>query len=401
MLNWHALCSGADQGVSKGGAVWHDDGTVKDEAAKEHAMYQRPADTSALSYQEAAQAGSTDNPPPTAQAQQIPVPPSAAISAPDAASLDAATAADTAPDAPSAMETVDGAQLPPPVAQPVPSGNGSVTQETASTAASGPVEHQQGDVPPAEAVSVPQEPSVAESDSARMLPASDAEAAAAASHITETAAATSAAPADSASNAAKAAEAQQAPTDTAHAVLDSEHKASAPSTDTQMADGSNDTALQATVVPVQQQQQQPVTSSVAAPAAAQTEAVWKGTAKGPGLGESREFTGGPMSFERPKYRHSPYGPPPIRAGGRFSPAGGRGSPRGRDSPTGRSFGRGFVEPPRSAFCHKLQLTNCDSQLHQAGIYWCPCQAFMCMYPEQSSSAMQCTVATMLSAHHMC
>lgn len=381
MLDWPALCSGADQGVSKGGAVWHDDGTVKDEAAKEHAMYQRPADTSALFYQEAAQAGSTDDAPPAAQDHQIPVPPSAAISAPDAASLDAATAANTAADAPSAMETVDGAQLPPPVAQPAPSGNGSVTQEPASTATPGPGEPQQGDAPSAEAVSVPQAPQVpatAASDSAQALPASDAEAAAAASHISEAAAATPAAPADSASNAAKAAEAQQAPTETTHAVPDSEHKASAPSTDAQMADGINDTALQASVVPVQQQ---PGTSSVAAPATAQPEAVWKGTAKGPGLGESREFTGGPMNFERPKYRHSPYGPPPIRAGGRFSPAGGRGSPRGRDSPTGRSFGRGFVEPPRSAFCH-----NCNKLAYtgSAGVH---AQAFMCIYPEQSSSAM--------------
>lgn len=358
MLNWHALCSGADQGVSKGGAVWHDDGTVKDEAAKEHAMYQRPADTSALSYQEAAQAGSTDNPPPAAQDQQIPVPPSAAISTPDVASLDAAAAADTA----SAMETVDGAQLPPPAGHPAPSGNGSVTQEPASTAAPGPVEHQQGDVPPAEAVTVPQAPpapATAASDSAQALPASGAEATAAASHITEAAAPSPAAPADSASNAAKTAEAQQAPTETTHAVLDSEHKASAPSTDTQMVDGSNDTALQASVVPAQQQ---PGTSSVAAPATAQTEAVWKGTAKGPGLGESREFTGGPMNFERPKYRHSPYGPPPVRAGGRFSPAGGRGSPMGRDSPTGRSFGRGFVEPPRSAFCHGRNKLTYTGQL---------------------------------------
>lgn len=368
MLNWHALCSGADQGVSKGGAVWHDDGTVKDEAAKEHAMYQRPADTSALSYQEAAQAGSTDNSPPAAQDQQIPVPPSAAISAPDAASLDAATAADTAAGAPSATETADGAQLPPPVAQPAPSGNASVTQEPASTAAPGPVEHQQGQIPSAEAVYVPQapqEPTVAAPDSAQVLPASDAEVAAAASHITDTAAPSPAAPAESASNAAKAPEAQQAPTETTHAVLDSEHKVGAPSTDTEMADGSKDTALQASVVPVQQQQ--PGTSSVAAPPTAQTEAVWKGTAKGPGLGESREFTGGPMNFERPKYRHSPYGPPPIRAGGRFSPAGGRGSPRGRESPTGRSLGRGFNEPPRSAFCHTYNKLAILVSL-------CPCQA---------------------------
>ena len=309
-------------------------------------MYQRPADSSALSYQEAAQVGSTDNQPPAADHQQIPVPPSAAISTTDAAALDAATAEGTAPDAPSATVTVGGAQPPPPMVHLTHSGNGIVAQESAGIAADGPSEDQQRNVSSEEAVGLPQVPTAAASESAQALPASDAEAAAAASHITEAAEPSPAAPADSASHAAKAAEAQQAPAESNHAVLDPEHKTGAPSTDTQMADGSSDTALQATVVPAQQQSG---SSSLAAPAAAQTEAVWKGTAKGPGLGESREFTGGPMNFERPKYRHSPYGPPPIMAGGRFSPAGGRGSPRGRDSPTGRSFGRGFIEPPRSAF----------------------------------------------------
>ncbi|KAL0033595.1 hypothetical protein WJX79_006378 [Trebouxia sp. C0005] len=67
-----------------------------------------------------------------------------------------------------------------------------------------------------------------------------------------------------------------------------------------------------------------------------------------GLGDSREFSGGPVNFERPKYRHSPYGLPPVRPSGRFAPELGRSSPRGRGSPTGRSFGRGFSEPPRSS-----------------------------------------------------
>lgn len=313
-------------------------------------MYQRPADTSALSYQEAAQAGSTDNQPPPAENQQISVPPSAAISATDAAALDAATAEGSVPDVPSATDTADEVQVPPLAVHPTPSGNGIVAQEAAGTATHGPVEDQQ-EVPSKEAVAVPQVPTAAAADSAQALPASDAEAAAAASHITEAAEPSPAAPADSASHAAKAAEAHQAPAESSHAVLDSEHKASAPSTDTQMADGNSDTALQATAVPVQQQPG--TSSSVVTPATAQNDAVWKGTAKGPGLGESREFTGGPMNFERPKYRHSPYGPPPIRAGGRFAPAGGRGSPRGRDSPTGRAMGRGFMEPPRLVVCHSL------------------------------------------------
>ena len=343
-------------------------------------MYQRPADTSALSYQEAAQAGSTDNQPPAAENQQIPVPPSAAISATDAAALDAATAEGTVPDAPSATDTVDGvqlsaigtageAQLPPPAVHSIHSGNGIVAQESAGTAAHGQVEDQQGDVPSEEAVAVPQVPTAAAADGAQAFPASDAEAAEAASHITEAAEPSPAAPADSASHAAKTAEAQQAPAEGNHAVLDSEHKAGAPSTDTHMADGSSDTALQATVVPVQQQPG--TSSSVSTPATAQTEAVWKGTAKGPGLGESREFTGGPMNFERPKYRHTPYGPPPIRAGGRFSPVGGRGSPRGRDSPTGRAMGRGFMEPPRLVVYHSSKLAHTLISL-------CRRQVFMCM-----------------------
>ena len=311
-------------------------------------MYQRPADSGALSYQEAAQAGSTDNQPPAAETQQIPVPPSAAISATDAVSLEAATAEGTARDAPSATDTVDEAQLPPSAADPTHSGD-SIVAQSAGTAADGPVKDQQEGVPSEEAVAVPQVPTAETPVGAQALPASNAEAAAAASDITEAAAPSPAAPADSASHAAKAAEAQQAPAETNTAVLHSDHKASAPSTDTQMADGSSDRAVQATAVTAQQQ---PGTSlSASTPATAQTEAVWKGTAKGPGLGESREFTGGPMNFERPKYRHSPYGPPPIRAAGRFSPAGGRGSPRGRDSPTGRSFGRGFIEPPRLIICH--------------------------------------------------
>ena len=329
-------------------------------------MYQRPADTSALSYQEAAQAGSTDNEPPAAETQQIPVPPSGAISTTEAASLDAAMAEGTAPDAPSATDTVDKASLLPPAADPTHSGNGIAAQESAGTAVDGPGQDQQGDVPSEGDVAVPQVPLAAAPDTAQASPASHAEAAAAASHITEAAAPSPAAPADSDIHAATAAEAQQAPAELNHAVVDPEQKVGVPSSDTQMADGSSDTALQATAVPVQQQ---PGTSSLAAPATAHTEAVGKGTAKGPGLGESREFTGGPMNFERPKYRHAPYGPPPIRAGGRFSPAGGRGSPRGRDSPTGRSFGRGFIEPPRLVVCLSWnKLARADQPVSMPS--WC-------------------------------
>lgn len=361
------LCSGADQGVSKGGAVWHDDGTVKDEAAKEHTMYQRPESNSALSYQEAAQAASTDHQPTVEETPQIPTPASAAISASDAASLDAATPEGTPADEPSTTHEVGGAQIPAVLAPSTHPSNGAVAQEAAGPVADGPVDSHQGDVVSVGTTAVSQQSFPAASTSPQ-LPSPHADAAAAASHITEAAESHAAAPGDSASHpVAEAAdpEAQPASTDSNHAVPDSEHTAGAPSTDTRMADGriDTDTALHAAVASVQPQ---PETASVTAPTA-QPEAQRRGPAKGPGLGESREFTGGPMNFERPKYRHTPYGPPPIRAGGRFLPAGGRGSPGGRDSPTGRPFGRGFGEPPRSV-CHYWSKPNWDLMVNLCAMY---------------------------------
>lgn len=321
-------------------------------------MYQRPAGNSALSYQEAAQAASIDQPTATESAH-IPTPASAAISATDAVSLDAATAEGTPADEPSAINAFEGSEAP---AVSAPPSNGAVAHESAGTGIDGPVDSRQGDVPSVGAPAAPQQPVPAASDSAQPLPAPHAEAAAAASHITEAAEPGPAASGDSACHAAKPAdpEAQPAPVEGNHAVPDSKHKAGAPGTDTQMADGTTDTdtALHAAAVSVQSQ---PETAPVTAPTTAQPGASWRGTAKGPGLGESREFTGGPMNFERPKYRHTPYGAPPIRAGGRFSPVPGRGSPRGRDSPTGRSFGRGFSEPPRSVHrCSDMTDGTCWS-----------------------------------------
>ncbi|KAL3147550.1 hypothetical protein ABBQ38_014603 [Trebouxia sp. C0009 RCD-2024] len=311
-------------------------------------MYQRPESNSALSYQEAAQAASTDHQPTVEETPQIPTPASAAISASDAASLDAATPEGTPADEPSTTHEVGGAQIPAVLAPSTHPSNGAVAQEAAGPVADGPVDSHQGDVVSVGTTAVSQQSFPAASTSPQ-LPSPHADAAAAASHITEAAESHAAAPGDSASHpVAEAAdpEAQPASTDSNHAVPDSEHTAGAPSTDTRMADGriDTDTALHAAVASVQPQ---PETASVTAPTA-QPEAQRRGPAKGPGLGESREFTGGPMNFERPKYRHTPYGPPPIRAGGRFLPAGGRGSPGGRDSPTGRPFGRGFGEPPRAS-----------------------------------------------------
>ena len=359
----NAFCSGADQGLSRGGAVWHDDGTVKNEAAKEHTMYQRSADNGALSYEEAAQATSTDQQPAAAADQQIPTPTAAPITSADAASLDAAAAQGAALNLGVPPDAAADPQAPVPPAEQTHSDNVAAASDSVYTVGNGIQDSQHTDMPSAESAavdSVAALPSAA-TDNAQPVPASAAEAAATASHITQAAEPLSEAPLDSATHAAKAGESQHPPFQSKHAQEAddiTEHKVQA-ATDTQTAGGNDDTALNASAVPVQQM---PGTTPSTTPPTVSTEGsghqhMWKGPAKGPGLGESREFTGGPMNFERPKYRHSPYGPPPIRAGGRYSPAGGRGSPMGRDSPTGRVFGRGFSEPPRSV----LIITNCQTQ----------------------------------------
>lgn len=96
---------------------------------------------------------------------------------------------------------------------------------------------------------------------------------------------------------------------------------------------------------------------------------WKGTGKGPGLGQSQEFSGGPVNFARPKYRHAPYNLPPARGGARFG-AGNTWSPRGRASPRGVSSpaGRGYSDPFRLVVLHaavvsSLQTSQCWLQCH--------------------------------------
>lgn len=342
--------------------MWHDDGTVKDDAAKAHAMYQRPDDNNALSYQEAAQITNTDSQAAATAGQQIPTPGSAAISAAEAALLDAAVTEATVSD-PAA--TAVGAQTASMLRHEARAVNGATALQTASPSATSRVENQQGHAPSeAAGADIQQQaaalPSAA-SDSAQPQPASDVGAAAAAAHITQLAEPSPAAVVDSISRAAKVTEPHAASVETAHAqeAAPDTVNVTAPATDTQMADGNSDAALNASAVPDQPQPNSlPSTApptEQAAGAGPTHEGSWKGPAKGPGLGDSKEFTGGPINFERPKYRHSPYASPAVRAGGRFLPAGGRGSPRGRDSPTGRSFGRGFSEPPRSVILEAISL----------------------------------------------
>ena len=360
--------------------MWHDDGTVKNEAAKEHAMYQRSADNGALSYEEAAQAASIDQQPAAAAEQQIPTPTAAPITSADAASLDAAAAqgADASLGAPS--DAAAEAQVPVTPAEQTHSDDVAVASESIHTVANGTQDSQHTDMP--STASAAMKPVAADGnaakDNAQPLPA---EAAAAGAHIAQAAEPLPEAPLDSATHAAEAAGSQHLSAQSSHAqeaAPDTEHKAQA-ATDTQSAGGNNDTALNASAVPVQQLPG--TTLSTASPTVSAEGTgpdhphTLKGPAKGPGLGESREFTGGPMNFERPKYRHSPYGPPPIRAGGRFLPAGGRGSPMGRGLPTGRSFGRGFSEPPRSVIICIIHIPEPNEQLFKAG---CSCFAVPCL-----------------------
>lgn len=341
----------ADQGASRGGVVWHDDGTVRDEAAKEHAMYQRSTDNAALNYQESAQVATVETDQPAAALHQmhIPMASSGPIPEEDQVALNAAAAAGTAE-----------AAAPPGIAiEATPTsqehthiGNGAASEAAVETVASElkadeavtlagskrSEEEAASAVPPAA------------SDILTPLPCSSSEAAAAAEHITHAAEPVGENHALPAIVTAKESDAQQPPTEADHAqetAQYSESKASVPGNDAPMPDGDTETALNS-LTTAQQPDGEAPTASLSAETALDQQSAWQGKAKGPGLGDSREFSGGPMNFERPKYRHSPYGLPSVRPGGRLAPELGRSSPRGRGTPTGRSFGRGFSEPSRSS-----------------------------------------------------
>lgn len=117
-------------------------------------------------------------------------------------------------------------------------------------------------------------------------------------------------------------------------------------------------------------------TAAAARGAANGSTSWKGTGKGPGLGQSQEFSGGPVNFARPKYRHAPYNLPPARGGGRFG-GGNTWSLRGRASPRGVSSpaGRGFSDPLRSFtvllydYCCQCKCCMGCSYLCDSGTTW--------------------------------
>ncbi|DBA77684.1 TPA: hypothetical protein ACH3X2_008386 [Trebouxia sp. C0005] len=345
------LHTDVDQGASRGGVVWHDDGTVRDEAAKEHAMYQRSTDNAALNYQESAPVASveTDQPAAASHQTQIPTPLSGPISGEDQAALNAAAAAGTAEEAAF-----------PGVANEVAANSQAHTRIGNDTASGTAVETVASDLKANEAVTLADRkrsveetaPAVppAASDIPTPLPCSSNEAAAAAEHITHAAEPVGEDHALPAIDTAKESDAQQPPAEADHAqetAQDSGNKASVPGNDAPMPDGNSETALNSSTT-AQLPDGEASTAPLTAETALDQQSAWQGKAKGPGLGDSREFSGGPVNFERPKYRHSPYGLPPVRPSGRFAPELGRSSPRGRGSPTGRSFGRGFSEPPRSS-----------------------------------------------------
>ena len=341
--------------------MWHDDGTVRDEAAKEHAMYQRNTDNAALNYQESAQMATveTDQPAAASHQTQIPTPSSGPIPEEDQAALNAATEAGTAEAGASLGVAIEAT---PTSQEHTHIGNGTASGTAAETVASkfkaneavtsADSKHSEEEA----ATAVPP----AASDIPTPLPCSSSEAAAAAEHITHAAEQIGEDHALPAIDTAKESDAQQPPAEADHAqetAQDSENKASVPGNDAPMPDGNTETALNSSNTA-----QQPDGGASTAPLLAETaldqQSAWQGKAKGPGLGDSREFSGGPMNFERPKYRHSPYGLPSVRPGGRFAPELGRSSPRGQGSPTARSFGRGFSEPPR-------QVLLCVALMRQA------------------------------------
>ncbi len=326
-------------------------------------MYQRSTDNAALNYQESAQVANveTDQPAAASHQTQILTPSSGPIPEQDQAALNAAAAAGTAEAAASpgvAVEATPGSQ------EHTHIGNGTACGTAAETVASDLKANEAA--PSADSKRSEEEAATAVppavSDIPTPLPCSGSEAAAAAEHITHAAEPVSEDHALPAIDTAKESDAQQPPAEADHAqetAQDSENKASVPSNDAPMPDGDSETALNSSTT-AQQPDGEASTAPLSAETAPDQPPAWQGKAKGPGLGDSREFSGGPMNFERPKYRHSPYGLPSVRPGGRFAPEFGRSSPRGRGSPTGRSFGRGFSEPPR-------QVNACVGLMHQAYI----------------------------------
>lgn len=376
----------AEGNANRGGVVWHDDGTVKDDAAKEHTMYQRDNADSALTFKESADTVkasilSTDKAQP-----QIPVPATGTIPNADQASLAAAqeagtTASDPATElagAPASDHTAavqaDGSQ---PSAQ-VARGTDSDAQEAVGVDAVDVQSNQAGSMTELEAA-----PSDQEADGIKQAAVSQH-----AGHPQDNIGGIAADAATDDLVSASAVDVQAGAGD--HANVDAMDTAptaeqqpnATGSADTPAADNAAAAAAASADVPfaTDDSTQQPATDTTAATTtatptdAAATESAatgttaatepattgttsaatgdtvggnsWRGTGKGPGLGQSQEFSGGPMNLARPKYRHAPYNLPPARGGERFG-LGNTWSPRGRGSPRGgfvSAPGRGFSNP---------------------------------------------------------
>lgn len=385
----------AEENANRGGVVWHDDGTVKDDAAKEHTMYQRDKADSALTFQESAKIGNTseaslaDTAPP-----QIPVPATSTIPDADQSSLAAVQqAATTAADpvteladssvAPSTstVQTTDTDRM---SSQPqATASNGIAHNAKPSEAADGAAAETDASMHSQPASSLPEDEAMTTEQQAAGTEAPQlsehnegiAEHASAPANTTTDACDLDGQQHDAAAQADTAAvddsagpramdtaarTAEQQPSDTGPASTDDTAATSvsaAPAAATSIEEAAADTATDADAAATETTATTAAPTDTAAAAPAATAGggggnSWRGTGKGPGLGQSQEFSGGPMNFARPKYRHAPYNLPPPRGGERFGPGpGSTWSPRGRGSPRGGMApapGRGFNDPLRSA-----------------------------------------------------
>lgn len=360
--------------------VWHDDGTVKDDAAKDHAMYQRNNAGDALTFQESDEAMQQDH-----AAADVPTPATGTI--PQAAETDLAAAQQEVPSESAALPAEHVTDLFPSEVSSAAKDQATVNVTTVgdvSATLSSSAEEMQDAVASKQHL---QSSTDAQDQQAAILdtpaPALNRQQQLGSSTSTAQPSQQQAAlPLDNGlGDAAAAIAAEKQPADGAQQQPSATNDVAASSGLTQEA-VSTDAAM-ATTAPVSTDDDvgtpalnnstnaavdaAPSADAVAIPAAVPApvstttggDDSWKGTGKGPGLGQSQEFSGGPVSFTRPKYRHAPYNLPPAMGGGRFGGAavgGSTWSPRGRSSPRGGMSsgpGRGFAEAPRWAV---LQLT---------------------------------------------
>ena len=412
------MCRTAEGNANRGGVVWHDDGSVKDDDAKEHKMYQRDTADNVLTLQQPAEALEPSLAEPAQP--QIPVPAAAAIPEAEQQSLAAAQQAvdlgpspvtDFAGDAvgashrdaqavPGASNSAAGAsnQAPPAASDgtALPAEHSDAVLSTAAASDTSLHGDQAASLNGVEVPLAKQQAAGTSSKELQQLPdANDASAAPAspekASNVdtvlaTELRSKTTDVSADvteAAGSGPMDTEVGNVQQNNVTAPVSTEDAAAASVT----AASGGDDGSEAIAGEVTAGTTEPATSdasatqtAAAAKGSANGSTNWKGTGKGPGLGQSQEFSGGPVNFARPKYRHAPYNLPPARGGGRFG-AGNTWSPRGRASPRGISSpaGRGFSDPLRSfaiflwgycCGCKCNSYVGCSCSQCDAAKYWC-------------------------------